>query len=115
MTENEKRLKIVQKKSYEEDLAESSGKVTSNIFGLGVSAVGMASLFTVTGLMINADPESVAALLPFLGGFMNLGFNVKAINGLIKATIKQAIAEDRINTINAELSLNAEEEKGKSR
>lgn len=115
MTENEKRLKIVQKKSYEEQLSEAEKGVTSKIFGMGASAIGMASLFTLTGMLTSMDPQSFVPLLPMLGGFTSLGVNIYAVKGLIESIVNKAIAQDRIKTIDAELSLGMKEERDMSR
>ncbi len=115
MTENEKRLKIVQKKGYEEQLSEAEKGITSKIFGMGASAVGMASLFTLTGIMTSMDPQSYIPLLSMLGGFTSLGVNIYAVKGLIESVVSKAIAQDRIKTIEAELSLEMEEERDMSR
>ena len=110
MTQEEKRYKIKQKTSYEEQLNKEKKNAINNLFWTGFCALmGVLSLASIDHPSNGQLEQTIFTLATITHG----GMSVYGVKELIKSICKKTSLQDKIKDINSEIKLDDNEQKGK--
>lgn len=110
MTQDEKRFKIKQKISYEEQLNKEKKNADKSLFWTGFCALmGVMSLASINHPSNGQIEQTIFTLATITHG----GVSVYCVKELIKSICKKTLLQDKIKDISSELKLDDNEQKGK--